>query len=470
MFLSVPISLTKATLCTDCTDDEQDPLSTLATSIRIHQIMDDELCDKPSVKCKSERHEPHEKCRQILNCYGERPFKCKYPGCESWRHGFETRTRREHHQLAHETPLKCHIAGCKFGRIGFLSEKMRERHLQEGHSSDPPQAAFHVCDLGSDSVEPLLHYLVTDDQVDHVVKILSKLPDADRYKTQNLRMLASLTASPAMLRLFWSNLSEKERIQCTIESIKGRNQNTMEANLMLLSQPIQRIASDPRLNQDDIEWQLVSRNWVEGMRMWCKSARHQVETDLSSLGGFDRVKSNIKRYLSCSSLLRAAAKHPSGEQAMIHFWNDTGLLCFLDAPHNWASRTLTLVAKFGCSVTLASELLRMGASINDRLTVGEGKHQKTPLHWAATNNSAAGAKMMEFLLFAGADPNATVCVPSGREAGSTRMIRDEKGAKGIQKWLGKCWDDLVEETKHIRLEKQFGQPAISDNGERCSQT
>lgn len=461
------MSLTQVTVYIDRADDEQNPLSILATSSRIHQAMEKELCEEPGIKCHSRNPEVHGKCSSILECYGERPFKCKYPRCGLWRRGFETRTLRERHELAHETPLKCHFAGCTFERIGFLSETMRERHFQDGHSSDSPQATFDIRHLGPDSVEPLLHYLITENQVKDVENILSSLSNPDHYKTQELRMLASFAASPAMLRLFSGIPSHEDRIQCTIQSIKGRNQRTLEANLMMLSCPVQYIPCSfhARLDSQCIVWQLVSSNWVEGMKMWSTSVKQQLESDRSSLSTLLTGSGSLadaKCLLRNLSLLKEAAKHPFGEQTMAILWNDTGLLSYVPDRSAWATRTLKSVARLGCSVTLAAELLRIGASINDH----QGREQRSVLHWASLHDSAAGAKMMEFLLFRGADPDAFQEIPANEKGGTstnayTKMIRDEKGAKNIQKWLGRCWDDLVEETKHIRIGKQVGQSGRS---------
>jgi len=44
-------------------------------------------------------------------------------------------------------------------------------------------------------------------------------------------------------------------------------------------------------------------------------------------------------------------------------------------------------------------------------------------------------------------------------------VREEQGAKGIHRWLGKTWDELVEETKRIRHEKEAGKELISKIGE-----
>lgn len=458
-------SLTKATFCTGRLDSEQDPLSTWTTSHRIHQAMDKTLCDRPSVECQSMDEKVHENCACILYWYGQRPFKCKYPRCEFWRQGFQTRARRNHHELSHETPLKCDVPGCKFGRIGFLSEKMREKHRQEGHTPDPPQPRFDVQNLDKDSLEPLLHYLVAGDQVEHVQKILSNLPNPDTYKTQDLRMLASFAASPTMLQLLWS-ISKEDQIECTIQSIQGRNAMTMEYNLNGLHEPFHQISLRGTFEDSSILFLLVSKNWVEGMTMWCKRIKRHMEAETGVLHR-EKASNRAYRLFGDRRLMKEAGKYPFEEQTMKILWNDTGLLAHTNT-RQWASRTLRYVAHFGCSVTLAAELLSKGADINFR----RGNHERSILQCAATQDSAGGARMMEFLLFRGADPEAIQHVPPISEnnlrprEGHMKFIRDEQGAKNIQKWLGKSWDDLLEETKGIRDEKhwQIGQSNTSELG------
>jgi hypothetical protein len=67
----------------------------------------------------------------------------------------------------------------------------------------------------------------------------------------------------------------------------------------------------------------------------------------------------------------------------------------------------------------------------------------TALHHAARQTSAEAAELMKFLLFAGADPEA-----SARRA--KLKISEERGARAISKWLDISWDDLVAQAKEER--------------------
>lgn len=82
--------------------------------------------------------------------------------------------------------------------------------------------------------------------------------------------------------------------------------------------------------------------------------------------------------------------------------------------------------------------------------------------------------MIRFLLLNSADPEADQKETNGisKEQNSGRLskclgkkIREEEGAKGIHRQLGKTWDKLIEETKRIRYDKEAGKELISKIGE-----
>lgn len=339
---------------------------------------------------------------------------------------------------------------------------MRKKHLQEDHSSDPPQAGVDARDLDDDGVYPLLHYLVTKNRVEDVRRILSTLSNPETYKTHHFRLLASFEASPAMLQMFGECSSEREENDCIFQSMKSRNTTTMEYNLTLLTR--RRPPHVDHNTQVDILRRLVAFGWLEGLKLWSVRFLALLEEPKPGYFGHKGLISVLNHLLDSSLFCAHAVKHPNGEQTLLFLWKDSGLLSYMHDPHLsiWASQQLRYVAKFGCSISLAEELLRRGARIDFQPRENCG----TALHCAAGNTSAMGAEMMRFLLLKGANPEATrVSHPATRvshqglptNVAKQKRIRDEKGAKCLQKWLGKSWDDLLEETKHIRNEKQVGE-------------
>jgi hypothetical protein len=339
--------------------------------------------------------------------------------------------------------------------------------------------SFDVQNLAQDGVEALLSDLVQEDQVAVVQKVLSTFPNAlqandSRHK---LRILAAFAASGAMLELL-EEQAEYDEVKlvseawadCIAESIKGRNGSTLRYFLSrvkpffddklqgsIYSQyfPRGREGKD-HSHRVLLISQLVSNDWLEGMKIWVKWLR-------SGLNIFPRRGGNltlIKKLFGGNKIILAAASHSAGDQQLLCLWGDSGVVSLLG--EMWASQTLRNVAEISCSITLAAYLLRHGANINSC----PGNTQKTALHRAAGNTSAEGAEMIRFLLLNGADPEA-----DQKETGWNRTskrpgkkIREEEGAKGIHRWLGKTWDELVEETKRIRHDKEAGKELMSKIG------
>jgi hypothetical protein len=348
---------------------------------------------------------------------------------------------------------------------------MLQSHLKQAHQSNPPQVSLDVRDLAQDEVEALLSDLVKEDQVAAVRKVLSTFPNAlqasdSRHK---LRILAAFAASGAMLELLEEpaeydevKLVSKASADCIAGSIKGHNGNALR---YLLS----RVTIFP----GEREWadhdhrallisQLVSNDWLEGMKIWAKWLRSGL--NISPSQG-DSLKW-MKTMFGGSKTILAAASHSAGDQQLLCLWEDSGVVSLLG--EMWSSQALRNVAEFGCSITLAAYLLGHGANINGRI----GNTQKTALHRAACNRSAEGAEMIRFLLLNGADPEAdqketgqTVRRRPARRVRPGKKIREEEGAKGIHQWLEKTWDELVEETKRIRHDKEVGKELMSKIGE-----
>jgi hypothetical protein len=351
---------------------------------------------------------------------------------------------------------------------------MLQSHFKQAHQSDPPQVSFDVQDLAQDGVEALLSDLVQEDQVAVVQKVLSTFPNAlqasdSRHK---LRILAAFAASGAMLELLEEpaeydevKLVSEAWADCIAESIKGRNGSTL-GYLLSRVKPFFDGNKQDFLNGREVKdhshrvlliSQLVSNDWLEGMKIWVKWLR-------SGLNIFPRHGPNltlIKRLFGGNKIILAAASHSAGDQQLLCLWRDSGFVSLFG--EMWASQTLRNVAEFSCSITLVAYLLGQGVNIDSR----PSGTQKTALHRAAGKTSAEGAEMIRFLLLNGANPEADQMEtnPKYRHKRPGKKIREEEGAKGIHRWLGKTWDELVEETKRIRHDKEAGKELMSKIGE-----
>jgi hypothetical protein len=98
---------------------------------------------------------------------------------------------------------------------------------------------------------------------------------------------------------------------------------------------------------------------------------------------------------------------------------------------------LSSVAASSCSINLSQYALNHGCLVDGRYNSG----CPTALHVAARKTTREAAKLMEFLLLQGADPN---------EGTAKKRTGDEKGARQVSQWLGVTWEQLVERTMNER--------------------
>ncbi|KAI1157383.1 hypothetical protein F5B18DRAFT_209830 [Nemania serpens] len=435
-----------------------DPLSISHMSQRIRQALDHTLCNSPTPEC-------HKQCANILERYGPRPFKCRVPQCEFWQYGFPNFSTRETHEQSHDKPLKCNFPGCEFGLIGFLSEKLRRDHTNRAHRSDSLEPSFDTRNLLKNNVQITLSNLVRENLVGPVRKVLSECPNAleTAGTRQTLQFLAARHASYAILKMLEKSnessvmnlLSEpwKNRI---LQSISGKNESTLDYFLSRLNPFTSEItgpagsihsllAEDTKL-RSLLLIRLVSDDWDSGMKVytrWLHRGLHLFPENGLRLA-------HTRNIFSQKPLITAAASHPAGYQQLLHLWEELGGLSTFSK--GWANTALRNVAEVGFSIPLASYLLKQGADINKRQSI----EARTALECAAKSTSLEAARMVEFLLLNGANPG---------ESQVGKNICEEKGAKGIHRWLDVTWDELVKKTKRIRDNRERERLIISTIGQ-----
>ncbi|KAJ2998725.1 hypothetical protein NUW58_g234 [Xylaria curta] len=434
----------------DLQKNRDDPISISDTSRRIRQAFDNILCKDPTYW----NNKPcHEHCADILRYYGPRPFKCKFPQCEFWHHGFQRRAIRDKHELSHDTPLKCHISGCEYEVIGFLSERMRKDHVNNAHRTGSLHLSFGVPNLDQYGVGPILLDLIKKDEVETVQQILSAVPVVFQgYATRDtLLTTAAFQASGSMLKLLTESkgLSGWNWAACTKQSIIGRNISSLSFLLFGGFRP-------PSGDSSAVDWsppfpQLVSSDWHDGTKQFARW--------IQSNGGVNiKWKDTAWRLLN-KRIIRKAASHQNGNQQLLYLWEESGISQFVDT--GMANYSLKHVARYSYCPHMATYLLRLGANVNHCVSVA----QPTALQYAARKSSAEAAKMVRFLLLNGADPEVKQTKYSGRGRSEVRKVSEEEGAKGIYKWLGITWDALVEETKRHRETREASRVSISKIGE-----
>jgi len=330
---------------------------------------------------------------------------------------------------------------------------MRVKHLRETHSTHPPPQGIDTHNLPQADVAAVLSDLVKENQLDAVATILCALPlTSEMHKTRReLSILAASSGTKAMLQLLlephYLNGIDKKGA-CLRACIESCNENT----LSYLTEEIRPFSVDiyGTPNQHTMEVALLmSKDWHAGVKIWSKWLRSGL--DSIARRQWERYRATNDEFGN-PSIIRAAASHPNGNQQLLYLWRNSGVVPVLG--RSWLNGTLRTVAGTGFSIPLAEYLLQQGAEINNR----EGQHRATALQRAAKSTSFNAARMMEFLLLNGADPDVDY-------GANHRRVHEEAGAKGIHRWIDKTWDELVEETKRLRSGREVVRALISEIGE-----
>ncbi|KAF2239008.1 hypothetical protein EV356DRAFT_504364 [Viridothelium virens] len=421
-----------------------DPLTISSTSIRIDRQLDQLL----QLLCHTSSHKTNCHCGAIEKHYGAAPFKCGFLSCPDRRYRFENRALRDAHETRHDRPWKCTFPGCAFADGGFLSRKMRDDHLDRFHAQNQTGKSVAFGELHPDEIEPLFFDLVKADHIDAVEASLEWFEGLRIGVKNELYMLVASTGSVAMLRLITpvrvrrvlDYIPEVKSIflrmlECAIQ---GSN---MEAAKFLIAEYFSHF--DDTANKYD---RFTSHCFAVILRADSEEMVEELLTHLKI-----RKNRSVKAppgYSSISSIvIGATAGQPNREEMLLQLWMK------FDLPNSferiYVGDALVNVASTTCSVYLAKFLLDSGAKVDHR----RSKKYITPLHYAAKNTSLGAAEFMRLLLLHGADPEPIVLPLSLGKGLRTRevgKIRDEEGARGISKWLGKSWDELLAEAKEER--------------------
>ena len=311
---------------------------------------------------------------------------------------------------------------------------MRDEHLDRFHQQQ--EEALRACTLGkpdADEIQPLLFDLVKADKVDVVKTLLSEFNGLSDSTKLELQKSAVRSGSPTMVDLivpFHKNLFERELLEC---SIQGRN---MENFKYLLSRSKNCTAGwDIHFrgrSYSMIAPAILKSDSEEMLEEWEK----YVDIEFKASETSNKRNPAGARYIRVE-VIRATAGHPNREQLLLLLWKKMDL--YKSCGSIYPGDALVNVVSTTCSVRLAEFLIKGGAEVDHRRST----KYRTPLHYAARQTTVEAAEMMKFLLFCGADPEA-------KTPRTNLRIQDEKGAKGISKWLGMSWEELVTKAKEER--------------------
>jgi hypothetical protein len=325
---------------------------------------------------------------------------------------------------------------------------MRDEHLDSYHQEEKSQAKVLPNDLDEDEIQPLLFDLIRLDKVEAVKTILHHSNKLDSSVKTELIKLAAFSGSAAMLQLVcnhYGNSDYGHPVRLTtkflIDSIRGMNLETLR---WFLSR-IDNIGQNEEYFVHYSHGVLIALLKSGSLEMFQECEKYLVD-NFSTKRGNGRRESPVPPAAPSLSpeVIKATAGCPDLENLLLSLW---AALEMRSTTSKFNSQTylgdaLGCVADTTYSLALAKVLLEYGAKIDSR----RSEQYLTPLHRAARQSSPKAAELIKFLLYQGADPEL--------QAGRSRLkMSEEKGAKGIAKWLEMSWDELIQK---VKLDRERG--------------
>jgi hypothetical protein len=316
---------------------------------------------------------------------------------------------------------------------------MRDVHLERFHQKTKTETA-KLDKPDADEIQPLLFDLVRADEVDAVRELLPIIKELDKNMSAEIWKMAASSGSPEMLELAIDDENIDIRHTLLNSSVRGRN---IDCFSLLLS----------RMGTVTIEEPIIGDIFASNCDELLDAFESFLDVHLDLLMSSRMYTSNrLDCYRWFARGVRLTARVPQREQILLKFFERKG---YIKSNESWIFGALLLaITSTTCSVGFASYLIDQGADVNWRRKQTKTNVNPTPLQYAARNCSEEGAEMVKLLLLRGANPEAHC---------KTRKIGDEKGAKGIEKWLGVTWDELIAQTKKER--ERGGSDIISDGGD-----
>lgn len=306
---------------------------------------------------------------------------------------------------------------------------MRDDHYRD-HIVTGPQEIPHAENLEPDEIQPLLFDLVRAGKAEVIRNLLYQFTALPGEIRAAIRECAASFGSAAIVDLIDPFNPARFPHSTLVSSIRAGNIDLFNHVLSRSKNTgsLTHKAFNPLHGSQEIVLEVLTSDSEETFEILVSFIEYGINKG--------HLSDNWHQIVIKPTVIRATAKHPERENLLITLWEKAGVPKSSDGALNTAVENVALST---CSVKLAEYLVGQGAKVNF------GNHTKclTVLQHAARHDSAAAAEMMKYLLLQGADPEL-------QPKRARLRIRDEKGAKGIAKWLGMSWDELVAKTKEER--------------------
>ena len=411
-----------------------DPLTTSKLSVRLYTSL-------PALPFRDEEEFKSNAVR-IQRWHGTRPYKCGFLHCSFHRTGFESVGQRRSHENHHEKPWKCSIPGCEFEEGGFLSKKMRDDHLERAHRTitHTPLPVY----MNTEETKLVLLDLAKEGLIDDIKRMFPEdfvATHGHNLWFANFCNAAGLSGSTPLLKFCLSSVSHLEAYR-----------------FFGLHRPGEFVKALTRPSTVDLFKEFIDLSWVGKQPDYYLDLFSSLLTSETRphfehwLDGWAKIKkgNGASNHRQLFNMVKATDNDSLKEERLLQLLRSTvpmKKLCI-----GGEGTVLVLVAHTTRSCRLAKYLLDRGAQVDYRMAKDTAF---TALFAATSEDSAKAAALTKLLLLHGADPETTRVGMTGKRDNWTKTtlkVRDQKGAKGIQKWLGMTWDQLVADVQRQRKE------------------
>jgi hypothetical protein len=330
---------------------------------------------------------------------------------------------------------------------------MRDEHLENGHSHavDPGLSKnTRLQKIGDQELQPLIFDLIETDRVEIITVLMPRLRNLDRLVQTEIAIHAAKMGSHAILQLFkdsglltgafythnhlnWLKFGDLAQMAVRCDSVGLSKIILCWVTTLDLSALSKYAIKDFRPAVKKIIRAIIELESEDIFELW--------NPILASGLGDKYVTVEVEKIVKSRRTIATTDNIPGRERILLRIWESFKVFDTLKDEKRVT--ILRNIADSSCSVNLARYAIQHGCEVNSKAQ----EYTPTALQFAARKTTSQAADLMKFLLRKGADPN-TWAAKNGRTAKT--MIRDEKGAREISKWLGLTWDELVERTTEER--------------------